>query len=231
MSNSVHKFQFGTVFDGEHSDLDRDVDPMLDVPRYAPPPPPPPPPEPTFTAEQMQAAHSDGYTQGQAAGYAAGHTAGGAEAQARQGTMLTQALTRIAEGVGRLITEREATNVMRQRLPLRLTLALARKLLPEMARRGAMDEIEGMVKECLRDLIDEPRLMVRVNDILLEEVKARLDGLPEATGFSGKLLVLGDPGLAPGDCRVEWAEGGAERNNKRLLEEIEQIAQRVLTGS
>lgn len=230
MSNSVHKFLFGNVFDGEHPD--RDVDLTLDAQRRAAyDTPPPPPPEPTFTAEQMQAAHTDGYTQGQAAGYAAGQAAGAAEAQARQKTMLTQALARIAEGVGRLITEREATNLMRQRQPLRLTLAIARKLLPEMARRSAMDEIEGMVKECLRNLIDEPRLMIRVNDILLEDVKARLDGLPEATGFTGKLLVLGDPGLAPGDCRVEWAEGGAERNNARLLEEIERVAQRVLAAS
>ena len=45
--------------------------------------------------------------------------------------------------------------------------------------------------------------------------------LAASTGFPGKLVILGDESLAGSDCRVEWADGGAERDTARTWQEIE----------
>ena len=35
---------------------------------------------------------------------------------------------------------------------------------------------------------------------------------PGRSGFEGRLVVLGEPGIALGDCRIEWADGGVNRD-------------------
>ena len=39
---------------------------------------------------------------------------------------------------------------------------------------------------------------------------------------------MADPALGPSDARIEWADGGAERNTRQLLADIEQAAERML---
>src|SRR3546814_7302027 len=48
------------------------------------------------------------------------------------------------------------------------------------------------------------------------------------SGFEGKLVFLADERLKTGDLRVEWADGGAERNQKALWQEIDAVIARVL---
>ena len=38
---------------------------------------------------------------------------------------------------------------------------------------------------------------------------------PAARGFEGRLVVLAEPEIAPGDCRIEWADGGVVRDQRR----------------
>ena len=40
-------------------------------------------------------------------------------------------------------------------------------------------------------------------------------------GFAGKLILIAEDNLGPSDCRVEWADGGAERLYERLFAQIE----------
>ena len=206
--------------------------------------PEPEPPPPTFGEQELAAARAAGFQEGEAAGRAAGHAQGFAEGHAQgfaegvqAGTTATlaeetaraaAALDHIAAGVADLIAERDAANAARRDLPVHIALTIVRKLMPEMARRGGLAEIEALVRSCLTDLIDEPRLVVRVADNAVELVRGRLDALLAASGFGTRLVVVPEPALGPGDCRIEWAEGGSERDTRQLLAEIEQCAARLL---
>jgi flagellar assembly protein FliH len=35
-------------------------------------------------------------------------------------------------------------------------------------------------------------------------------------GFEGRLVVLAEPDIGFGDCRVEWADGGLNRDRARI---------------
>ncbi|WP_370540637.1 FliH/SctL family protein [Azospirillum sp. INR13] len=141
---------------------------------------------------------------------------------------IANALSQIADGVSRLLAEHEAGSAARTEQPVHLALAIVRKLLPEWARRGGMAEVEAMVRNCLTDLIDEPRLVIRVAEDTMGLVRDHLDRTVGASGFGAKLMVIGDPSIAPGGCRIEWAEGGMERDTAQLLAEIERRAAHML---
>ena len=58
--------------------------------------------------------------------------------------------------------------------------------------------------------------MLRVNDALFDALQRRLAAIAQANGYAGKIVLLADDALAPGDGRIEWADGGAERDTRRL---------------
>ena len=61
-----------------------------------------------------------------------------------------------------------------------------------------------------------PHVAVRIADDLVDAAKTGLDRLAADRGFAGKLIVLGEPDMPPGDFRLEWADGGMARSGARL---------------
>ena len=55
----------------------------------------------------------------------------------------------------------------------------------------------------------------------LDALKNRMDDLALERGFAGKLILIADDTMEASDCRVEWADGGAERLYERLFAQIE----------
>ena len=53
---------------------------------------------------------------------------------------------------------------------------------------------------------------MRVNDALYAPAREKLDDIARAKSFQGRLVVLAEPDIAVGDCRIEWADGGITRN-------------------
>ncbi len=47
--------------------------------------------------------------------------------------------------------------------------------------------------------------------------------------YEGKVVILGDADLGPSDCRIEWADGGIERDVRALWEEIDHVLAEVQT--
>jgi flagellar assembly protein FliH len=44
----------------------------------------------------------------------------------------------------------------------------------------------------------------------------------QTSGFTGRLVVIGDPDLGLTDCRIEWADGGVVRNVSELSAQIDE---------
>jgi flagellar assembly protein FliH len=79
------------------------------------------------------------------------------------------------------------------------------------AARAAFQQMRGV-----------PHLAVRVNDALVEEVDGLIQKVARECGFEGRLLVLGEPEIALGDVRFEWADGGVTRQRARIDEALAQ---------
>ena len=57
-----------------------------------------------------------------------------------------------------------------------------------------------------------PHVVVRINDALYAQAQTKLAEIAREIGFDGRLLVLAEPDIAVGDCRIEWADGGMMRD-------------------
>ena len=103
-----------------------------------------------------------------------------------------------------------------------LALTAARRLAPALIAREPLAEVSALIEACLAPLRDVPHLVVRLTDTLAEPVSEHVAALVERQGFAGRLVVLGDPEIAPGDCRIEWADGGLTRERAAIEAEIDQ---------
>ena len=141
-------------------------------------------------------------------GFAAAEREGAAVAANRSAIAFEQigdALHRLAQGLaameGRLETE-----------AIEIAAAIARKLAPELVLREPFAEIAALATECFRQLSAAPHVVVRVNDALLETARTKLDEIAKSKGFEGRLVLLAEPAIAMGDCKIEWADGGVVRD-------------------
>lgn len=212
--SAPHKFLFDESFD------------LPDPPRPAarreppPPPPPPPPPEPTFSKQELEAARL--------AGVAEGREQALAEAAQAADQRLAETLSALESGLKILLDGQESAIGEIRRHGLETVRAIAQKAVPALCRKSPLTELEAMIVDCLREAFDEPRMVLRVSDALFEPLQQRLGALTQSTGFAGKLVLLADDTLGPGDARIEWAEGGAERDTRRLLRNFDETLVRAL---
>ena len=95
---------------------------------------------------------------------------------------------------------------------MELAVAIARKLAPELVSREPFAEIAALATECFKQLAAAPHVVVRVNDALHETARAQLDEIARTRGFEGRLVVVAEPEIALGDCKIEWADGGVVRD-------------------
>lgn len=107
-----------------------------------------------------------------------------------------------------------------------LSLSIARKLAGGLIAREPTVEIEQLVAECMATLDGVPHLVIRCDPALADSVRDIATSKMTTSGFTGRLVVLGDPDIAIGDARIEWADGGVVRDIRKLSAEIDaRIAQ------
>lgn len=148
----------------------------------------------------------------EARGYRNGLAAGRNEAQREAEQQLAQALGQAAAGIAALSRDMAALEARLENEAVQVAVAVASRLSNALLQREPFAEIEALVADCCRQLVGAPHLVVRVHDRLFETARTRLQQLAAHSGFQGKLVVLADPEVNPGDCRIEWADGGMTRD-------------------
>lgn len=102
-----------------------------------------------------------------------------------------------------------------------LATAVAHKLAGALITRQPIAELEALIAECLASIESAPHLVVRCHTDLADTVRAVAEERIATTGFAGRLVVIGDPEIALGDGRIEWADGGIVRDSATLAAEID----------
>jgi flagellar assembly protein FliH len=178
------------------------------------------PPPPTFSEEELQLARESAFEEGRQAGLA--------EAADMSERMLASAMAGIAGGVEILKAQQEELGDVHVRTAVRVAMAVLKKVLPGACEKYAFEEVARVVEECIGHVLDEPRIVVRVSADLTDPIRDRLEAIAADQGFQGRVVVQADARLSPGDCRVEWTDGGAERDQARLVRDVEDAVERSL---
>lgn len=178
---------------------------------------------PVFSEEELTAARAEAF--------AAGREQAAREAASSQERRVADAMVLIGERMEGLFQAQREALVNLNGNATAIASAVTRKIFPELNRRNGLDEIARLVQLSLERVMDEPRIVIHVNPELRDHLSGRIQELQQRSGFDGKLVLLADPGTAFGDCRLEWAEGGAERNTAALWHQIDGIIEGYLDAT
>jgi flagellar assembly protein FliH len=166
----------------------------------------------------------------EARAYRAGFDAARNEARAESDRRAALALEEIGISI-RAIAGRFATIEERMETEaVDVALAVARKLCTELVAAEPLTEMMALVSDCFRHLTSTPHIVVRINDTLYDAARAQIEQLAKRSGFEGKLVILAEPEIATGDCRIEWADGGVTLDRASIEAKINELVGRYLAS-
>ncbi len=111
-----------------------------------------------------------------------------------------------------------------------VAVAVARKLCSQLIANEPLGEITGLVSECFSQLVSTPHLVVRINESLYDVARERIERLAKHSGFEGRLVILAEPEIATGDCRIEWADGGVVLDRAVIEAKINELVGRYMAS-
>lgn len=140
--------------------------------------------------------------------------------------------TQTAEMLNALDAARDAHN----REAIELALSIGRKLALHALARHPLVELEALVAECMPSLQGVPHLVIRCHPELADAIRDAATAQMAASGFTGRLVVMGDPDIRVGDGRLEWVDGGIVRDLGDTAQQIDRqiatyLAARSRTGT
>ncbi|HMJ43187.1 MAG TPA: FliH/SctL family protein [Pseudolabrys sp.] len=182
--------------------------------------------KPTITVVEAERRREDAEAQAHRKGFALGQAQARGEAEQR----IAAALGVIGDGLSRLDQSLGGIEARLETEAVEVAVAVAAKLAPQLIAREPFAEISALANECFHQLVTAPHIVIRVGNEIYDDAKDKLEEIARAKGFEGRLVVLADEAMAPGDCRIEWADGGVNRDSAATLSAIDDVVGRYVAA-
>ncbi len=161
-------------------------------------------------------------------GFSRGEHQGKADADAAATLRMAQAVEKLGSAFEHLAQESAVRVQSQQHEAIALAVTIARKLAGHAMEHYPYAAYEDTARMCLTEARLSPHVVARVNEHHVEGVKNHLTALANERGFSGKIIVLGDPDMQPGDGKLEWADGGFIHDSGAILDMVNRAIERYL---
>lgn len=173
-------------------------------------------PEPTVALPE----HEKLIREAESKGFLRGHVEGAEAARLEEEARLARAIEEMT-GVLRTVADRlRHIEAVASEEALRFALAFGDALSGALIAERPVGPIEAAARTAFADLRGVPHVAVRIAPDLVEPARDRLAQIAREIGLDAKLIVLGEPEIATGDCRIEWADGGLIRDREALRERL-----------
>ncbi|MGN6571591.1 MAG: FliH/SctL family protein [Pseudolabrys sp.] len=182
--------------------------------------------KPTITLVEAERRRADA----EGIAYRNGFAAGQAQAQGETAQHAASALALIADGLSRIDRALAGIEARLETEAVEVAVSVANKLAPELIAREPFAEIEALAIDCFRQLVKTPHIVVRIGPDIFAPAKEKLEEIARMRGFEGRLMVEADSALAVGDCRIEWSEGGVNRDRAATLASIDDVVARYIAA-
>lgn len=137
-------------------------------------------------------------------------------------------LNDIQQAVSVIMSRHEEQIATMEKQATSMVLAIIKKLAPAMVKEKPLEEIENLVQECMKNNPSEPRLVIRVDEQILPHLRRKIDTIQTASDYNGQVVLVSEQMGNISDCRVEWLDGGAERDFNSILNSIEEMVQKFI---
>jgi flagellar assembly protein FliH len=164
----------------------------------------------------------------EARAYRDGYDAAQREAKAESDRRTALALEEINVAIKGIASRFAGIETRMETEAVDVAVSVARKLCSALIANEPLGEITGLVSDCFSHLVSTPHLVVRINDSLYEITRERIERLAKQSGFEGRLVILAEPEIATGDCRIEWADGGVVLERAAIEAKINELVGRYM---
>jgi flagellar assembly protein FliH len=166
----------------------------------------------------------------EARAYRDGYDAAQREAKAESDRRAALALEEIGLAIKGIASRYASIESRMETEAVDVAVAVARKLCSELIANEPLGQITALVSDCFAQLVSTPHLVVRINDQLYEAARERIERLAKQSGFEGRLVILAEPEIATGDCRIEWADGGVVLERAAIEAKINELVGRYIAS-
>ena len=166
----------------------------------------------------------------EARAYRDGYEAAQREAKAESDRRMALALEEIGITIKGIATRFSGIETRMETEAVDVAVAVARKLCNELIAGQPLAEITALVSDCFSHLVSTPHLVVRINDSLYEAAREKIERQAAQSGFEGRLVILAEPEIATGDCRIEWADGGVVLERSAIEFKINELVGRYMAS-
>ncbi len=176
------------------------------------------------------AAHEAALAEKTAVSYAAGYAAGKSESAVESARRTAAALEKAAAAIERLAAGWAAVEARLETEAVEVAVAVARKLCAGLIACEPLAEIEALARDCFAHLAAAPHVVVRLGEQIQGAARERLEAVARERGFEGRLIIQGESGMADGDCRIEWADGGVVRERASIETAVGQAVEQYMAA-
>ena len=166
----------------------------------------------------------------EARAYRDGFDAGQREAKAESDRRAALALEEIGIAIKGIAARFSGIETRMETEAVDVAVAVARKLCSALIAAEPLGEVTGLVADCFSQLVSTPHLVVRINDSLYEAARERIERLAKQSGFEGRLVILAEPEIKTGDCKIEWADGGVVLERAAIEAKINELVGRYMAS-
>ncbi|PZQ44557.1 MAG: flagellar protein FlbE [Micavibrio aeruginosavorus] len=181
-----------------------------------------PPPPPTFSEEELSAAKDIAFEQGRQLGQKE-------QIESRE-QFVAQSLEKIAENFSRLFAAETMRENIFEKEALRLGVMIVDLLFPSLNERVGHGEALKAIEKTLAEHRKTKEIKICVPAGLKGEVETLISRLRASEHEEVLWRVIEDPALSPGDCTMEWGDGGAVRDSVRTARDIRSHLEALLGG-
>ena len=125
---------------------------------------------------------------------------------------ISMVYTEVGALLGRL--ERDAS---------KLAFTFASRFAEKLVAQEPKTEIMALLHQVLAPLRETPHIAIRINDAVANDIAKLVDQQMGELGFTGQLNIIPDPTTMPGDCEVEWVDGGIGRNLRSAIRQVDDL--------
>ena len=165
----------------------------------------------------------------EARAYRDGFDAAMREAKAESDRRAALALEEIGIALRGIATRFSGIETRMETEAVDVAVAVARKLCSELLAGEPLTEIMALVRDCFSHLVSTPHLVVRIDEQLYDAARERIERLAKRSGFEGRLVILAEPEIESGDCRIEWADGGVVLERTAIEAKINELVGRYMS--
>jgi len=159
--------------------------------------------------------------QARAEGYAEGFKAGETSTASATAQGLAMAANALADLGAEMLRGLDEARHAARREGVELAGAIGRKLAAALLAEQPAAELEALLVDCLASLDGVPHLVIRCNPELADSLRDIAAARIATSGFTGRLIVMGDPEIKLGDGRIEWVDGGLVRDLDAISAQID----------